>query len=161
MSILDIGDGVVEVRATAGDTHLGGDDFDRRIVDYLADQFQRDNGIDLRSDPQALQRLFEAAEKAKVELSSVTQTTISLPFITADASGPKHLNTTLMRSTFEQITALMGTSCRCSAYPTVSPSAIAIPRLHQVNPTHADSPSASRTPATTLATLRTAVRSVW
>ena len=105
VSILDIGDGVVEVRATAGDTHLGGDDFDRRIVDYLADQFQRDNGIDLRADPQALQRLFEAAEKAKVELSSVTQTTISLPFITADASGPKHLNTTMMRSTFEQITA--------------------------------------------------------
>jgi molecular chaperone DnaK len=105
VSILDIGDGVVEVRATAGDTHLGGDDFDRRIVDHLADQFQRDNGIDLRADPQALQRLFEAAEKAKVELSSVTQTTVSLPFITADASGPKHLNTTLMRSTFDQITA--------------------------------------------------------
>src|ERR1700734_297511 len=105
VSILDIGEGVVEGRATAGDTHLGGDDFDRRIVDYLADEFKRDNGIDLRSDPQALQRLFEAAEKAKVELSSVTQTTISLPFVTADASGPKHLNTTLMRSTFEQITA--------------------------------------------------------
>ena len=105
VSILDIGDGVVEVRATAGDTHLGGDDFDRRIVDYLADEFAKDNGIDLRADPQALQRLFEAAEKAKVELSSVTQTTISLPFITADAAGPKHLNTTLMRSTFEQITA--------------------------------------------------------
>ncbi len=105
VSILDIGDGVVEVRATAGDTHLGGDDFDRRLVDYLADQFQRDNGIDLRADPQALQRLFEAAEKAKVELSSVTQTTVSLPFITADATGPKHLNMTLMRSTFEQITS--------------------------------------------------------
>jgi molecular chaperone DnaK len=104
VSILDIGEGVVEVRATAGDTHLGGDDFDRRIVDYLADEFQRDNGIDLRADPQALQRLFEAAEKAKVELSTVTQTTISLPFITADAAGPKHLNTTLMRSTFEEIT---------------------------------------------------------
>jgi molecular chaperone DnaK len=105
VSVLDIGDGVVEVRATAGDTHLGGDDFDRRLVDHLADEFQRDNGIDLRRDPQALQRLFEAAEKAKVELSSVTQTTVSLPFITADASGPKHLNTTVMRSTFEQITA--------------------------------------------------------
>ncbi|MDR2987686.1 MAG: molecular chaperone DnaK, partial [Nocardiopsaceae bacterium] len=105
VSVLDIGDGVVEVRATAGDTHLGGDDFDRRIVDYLADEFQRDNGIDLRDDPQALQRLFEAAEKAKVELSSVTQTTVSLPFVTADASGPKHLNTTLMRSTFDQITS--------------------------------------------------------
>jgi molecular chaperone DnaK len=105
VSILDIGDGVVEVRATAGDTHLGGDDFDRRLVDYLADDFQRENGIDLRADPQALQRLFEAAEKAKVELSAVTQTTVSLPFITADATGPKHLNTTLMRSTFDQITA--------------------------------------------------------
>src|SRR4030088_1437844 len=103
VSILDIGDGVVEVRATAGDTHLGGDDFDRRIVDYLADEFAKDNGIDVRADPQALQRLFEAAEKAKRELSAVTQTTISLPFITADASGPKHLNTTLMRSTFEQL----------------------------------------------------------
>ena len=105
VSILDIGDGVVEVRATAGDTHLGGDDFDRRLVDYLADEFQRDNGIDLRTDPQALQRLFEAAERAKVELSAVTQTTVSLPFITADASGPKHLNTTIMRSTFDNITA--------------------------------------------------------
>ena len=88
VSILDIGDGVVEVRATSGDTHLGGDDFDRRIVDYLAEEFQRDNGIDLRLDPQALQRLFEAAEKAKVELSAVTQTTINLPFITADETGP-------------------------------------------------------------------------
>jgi molecular chaperone DnaK len=105
VSILDISEGVIEVRATSGDTHLGGDDFDRRIVDYLADQFQRDNGIDLRQDPQALQRLFEASERAKVELSAVTQTTVSLPFITADATGPKHLNTTLMRSTFEEITA--------------------------------------------------------
>ncbi len=105
VSVLDIGDGVVEVRATAGDTHLGGDDFDRHVVDYLADEFKRDTGIDVRNDPQALQRLFEAAEKAKVELSSVTQTTISLPFLTADAAGPKHLNTTLMRSTFDQLTA--------------------------------------------------------
>jgi molecular chaperone DnaK len=105
VSLLDVGDGVVEVRATAGDTHLGGDDFDRRIVDHLADEFQRTEGIDLRRDPQALQRLFEAAEKAKVELSSVTQTTVNLPFVTADAHGPKHLNTTLMRSTFEQLTA--------------------------------------------------------
>src|SRR6266849_5935130 len=105
ISVLDIGDGVIEVRATAGDTHLGGDDFDRRVVDFLADEFNRDNGIDLRSDPQALQRLFEAAEKAKVELSSVTQTSISLPFITADAAGPRHLNTTLMRSKFDQLTA--------------------------------------------------------
>ena len=105
VSLLDVGDGVVEVRATAGDTHLGGDDFDRRIVDYLADQFQKENGIDLRADPQALQRLFEAAEKAKVELSSVTQTQVNLPFVTADATGPKHLTASLMRSTFEQLIA--------------------------------------------------------
>jgi molecular chaperone DnaK len=112
VSILNIGEGVVEVRSTSGDTHLGGDDFDRRIVDYLADEFHRQEGIDLRQDPQALQRLFEAAEKAKIELSSVTQTQISLPFITADANGPKHLNTTLMRSTFEQITADLIDRCR-------------------------------------------------
>jgi len=105
VSILDVGDGVVEVRATSGDTHLGGDDFDRRLVDHLADEFQRENGIDLRQDPQALQRLFEAAEKAKVELSSVTQTQVNLPFITADANGPKHLVMTIMRSTFEELTA--------------------------------------------------------
>ncbi|RFS81385.1 molecular chaperone DnaK [Actinomadura spongiicola] len=105
VSLLNIGDDVVEVRATSGDGHLGGDDFDRRIVDHLADGFQQDNGIDLRADPQALQRLFEAAEKAKVELSTVSQTQISLPFITADATGPKHLDASLMRSTFEQITA--------------------------------------------------------
>jgi molecular chaperone DnaK len=111
VSILNIGEGVVEVRATSGDGHLGGDDFDRRIVDYLADEFKRENGIDLRDDPQALQRLFEAAEKAKVELSSVTQTSINLPFITADAAGPKHLSTTLMRSTFDQITADLVERC--------------------------------------------------
>src|SRR3954452_6927535 len=105
VSILDVGDGVVEVRATAGDTHLGGDDFDRRIVDHVADQFQKENGIDLRTDPQALQRLAAAAEKAKAGLASVPQTHLNLPFITADASGPKHLTVTLMRSTFEQLTA--------------------------------------------------------
>jgi molecular chaperone DnaK len=111
VSILDVGEGVVEVRSTAGDTHLGGDDFDRRLVDYLADEFQRDHGIDLRSDPQALQRLFEAAEKAKVELSSVTQTQVSLPFITADASGPQHLTATVMRSRFEEITSDLVRRC--------------------------------------------------
>jgi molecular chaperone DnaK len=105
VSILDVGDGVVEVRSTAGDTHLGGDDFDRRMVDYLAEEFQKSNGIDLRTDPQALQRLFEAAEKAKVELSSVTQTQVSLPFVTADATGPKHLQSTITRSKFDQLTA--------------------------------------------------------
>src|SRR6187455_3240236 len=105
VSLLDVGDGVVEVRATSGDTHLGGDDFDRRLVDYLADQFKGEQGIDLRNDPQALQRLFEAAEKAKVELSSVTQTQVNLPFVTADASGPKHLTATINRARFEQLTA--------------------------------------------------------
>jgi molecular chaperone DnaK len=104
VSLLDVGDGVVEVRATAGDSHLGGDDFDRRLVDYLADEFQRENNIDLRKDPQALQRLFEAAEKAKVELSSVTQTQVNLPFVTADANGPKHLTMTINRSKFDELT---------------------------------------------------------
>ncbi|MFF4745022.1 molecular chaperone DnaK [Streptomyces chengbuensis] len=111
VSILDVGDGVVEVRSTAGDSHLGGDDFDRRLVDYLADDFQKENGIDLRKDPQALQRLFEAAEKAKTELSSVTQTQVNLPFITADASGPKHLTDSIMRSTFEQTTSDLVERC--------------------------------------------------
>jgi molecular chaperone DnaK len=111
VSILDVGDGVVEVRSTAGDSHLGGDDFDRRLVDHLADGFQRGTGIDLRTDPQALQRLFEAAEKAKTELSSVTQTQVSLPFVTADASGPKHLTESVMRSTFEEITADLVERC--------------------------------------------------
>ena len=91
VSILDVGDGVFEVKATSGDTHLGGDDFDKRIVDWLAEEFLRDQGIDLRKDRQALQRLTEAAEKAKIELSSAIETTVSLPFITADAGGPKHL----------------------------------------------------------------------
>jgi molecular chaperone DnaK len=105
VSILDVGDGVVEVRSTAGDTHLGGDDFDRRLVDYLADEFQKQERIDLRKDPQALQRLLEAAEKAKIELSSVTQTQVNLPFVTADKDGPKHLVMTVTRATFEQLTA--------------------------------------------------------
>src|ERR1700724_478694 len=104
VSILDVGDGVVEVRSTAGDSHLGGDAFDRRLVGYLADEFQRENNIDLRKDPQALQRLFEAAEKAKVELSSVTQTQVNLPFVPADANGPKHLTMTINRSKFEELT---------------------------------------------------------
>lgn len=105
VSLLDVGDGVVEVRSTSGDGHLGGDDFDKRIVDWLADEFKRDQGIDLRNDPQALQRLYEGAERAKVELSTRTQTQINLPFITADASGPKHLNISLTRATFEQLVA--------------------------------------------------------
>ena len=111
MSILDVGEGVFEVRSTSGDTHLGGDDFDKRIVDWIAEDFLRDQGIDLRKDRQALQRLTEASEKAKIELSSTLETTISLPFITADASGPKHLETRLTRSKFDQLTADLVERC--------------------------------------------------
>ncbi len=103
ISILDVGDGVFEVRSTNGDTFLGGDDFDQRIINWAADEFKRDQGIDLRADRQALQRLKEAAEKAKIELSTVMQTELNLPFITADASGPKHLNLTLSRAKLEQL----------------------------------------------------------
>jgi molecular chaperone DnaK len=104
VSILDVGEGVCEVRSTSGDTHLGGDDFDKRVVDWLADEFKKSQGIELRGDAQALQRLYEAAEKAKCELSSAVQSQINLPFITADASGPKHLNVTLNRATFDDMT---------------------------------------------------------
>jgi molecular chaperone DnaK len=103
VSLLDVGEGVVEVKATNGDTHLGGDDYDQRIVDYVADEFKKDQGINLRDDPLALQRLKEAAEKAKCELSTVMETEVNLPFITADSSGPKHLQVKLTRSKFEQI----------------------------------------------------------
>ena len=103
ISILELGDGVFEVRSTNGDTHLGGDDFDQRIIDWLADEFKKNNGIDLRQDRMALQRLKEAAEKAKIELSTTMQTTINLPFITADQSGPRHLDLTLTRAKLEAI----------------------------------------------------------
>ena len=105
ISVLDVGDGVFQVRSTSGDTFLGGDDFDQRVIDYLADEFKKDSGIDLRSDRQALQRLKEASEKAKIELSTMMQTEINLPYITADASGPKHLVMTLTRAKLEQLTA--------------------------------------------------------
>ena len=105
VSIIEMGDGVQEVLATAGNNRLGGDDFDQRLIDYLADEFKRDNGIDLRSDKMALQRLKEAAEKAKIELSGVTSTQINLPFITADATGPKHLDMTITRAKFDDLTA--------------------------------------------------------
>jgi molecular chaperone DnaK len=105
VSVLEVGDGVVEVKATNGDTHLGGDDYDQRIVNWLIDEFRKDQGIDLSKDRQALQRLKEAAEKAKIELSSMSETEINLPFITADASGPKHLQMRLSRAKFEQLTA--------------------------------------------------------
>jgi molecular chaperone DnaK len=104
VSVLEVGEGVFEVKSTNGDTHLGGDDYDRRIVDWIADEFKKDQGIDLRQDRQALQRLTEAAEKAKIELSSRLETEVNLPFITADASGPKHLQMKLTRSKFEQLT---------------------------------------------------------
>lgn len=112
VSILEVGDGVFEVLATSGDTHLGGDDFDKKIVDYLAEEFKKVEGIDLRQDKQALQRLTEAAEKAKIELSSVTQADINLPFITATAEGPKHLDMTLTRAKFEEICADLIDRCR-------------------------------------------------
>src|SRR2546426_806530 len=103
ISILELGEGVFEVKSTNGDTHLGGDDFDKRVIDWLADEFKKQEGVDLRRDPMALQRLKEAAEKAKIELSTVLQTEVNLPFITADASGPKHLNVTLTRAKYEQL----------------------------------------------------------
>ena len=112
VSLLDLADGVVEVLATNGDNHLGGDDWDQRVIDWLADKFNSDNGIDLRKDPMALQRLKEAAENAKKELSSAQQAQINLPFITADASGPKHLDYTLTRAEFERITRDLLDRCK-------------------------------------------------
>jgi molecular chaperone DnaK len=112
VSILEVGDGVVEVKATSGDTFLGGDDWDQRITDYIADEFRKEQGIDLRQDRQALQRLKEAAEKAKIELSSMLETEINLPFITADASGPKHLQMKLTRAKLEQLTEDLVQRCR-------------------------------------------------
>ena len=103
VSILEVGDGVFEVKSTNGDTHLGGEDFDLRIIDFLASEFKKEQGIDLKNDKLALQRLKEAAEKAKIELSSSTQTDVNLPFITADQSGPKHLNVKLTRAKLEEL----------------------------------------------------------
>src|SRR5438067_7561593 len=112
VSVLDVGDGVFEVKSVAGDTHLGGDDYDRRIVDWLAEEFKKSNGIDLKSDRQALQRLTEAAERAKIELSSRLETSVNLPFITADQTGPKHLEMTLTRARFESLTSDLTERCR-------------------------------------------------
>ncbi len=111
VSILEVGDGVFEVKATNGDTHLGGDDYDQRVVDWLATSFRKDQGIDLAKDRQAMQRLTEAAEKAKIELSSVVQTSINLPFITADQEGPKHLDYVLTRAKFEELTSDLTDRC--------------------------------------------------
>jgi molecular chaperone DnaK len=107
ISLLEVGDGVVEVKATSGDTHLGGDDWDAVLVDFIADEFKKEHGIDLRADRQALQRLKEAAEKAKIELSSMLETEVSLPFITADANGPKHLQVKITRAKFEQLSTAL------------------------------------------------------
>ena len=112
VSVLEVGDGVFEVKSSHGDMHLGGDDYDDRIMNHLAEEFKKEQGIDLRQDKQALQRLIEASEKAKVELSSVTETNISLPFITADANGPKHLESKLTRAKFEQLTADLTDRCK-------------------------------------------------
>jgi len=112
VSVLEVGDGVFEVLSTSGDTHLGGDDFDKVIVDYLADSFKANEGIDLRQDKQALQRLTEAAEKAKIELSSATQSEVNLPFITATPEGPKHLDVTLTRAKFEELASKLIDRCR-------------------------------------------------
>jgi molecular chaperone DnaK len=112
VSVLEVGEGVFEVKSTNGDTHLGGDDWDERIVNWMADEFKKDQGIDLRSDKQALQRLREAAEKAKIELSSLMETDINLPYITADANGPRHLQLKLNRAKFEQMTADLLSRCR-------------------------------------------------
>src|SRR3972149_2675170 len=112
VSILDVGEGVIEVKATNGDTHLGGDDWDQRIVNWAADEFKKEQGIDLRQDRQALQRLRETAEKAKIELSTVLETEINLPYITADANGPKHMQLKLTRAKFEQMTEDLLNRCR-------------------------------------------------
>ena len=132
VSILEVGEGVFEVKSTAGDTHLGGDDFDKRVVDWLAEAFRRDQGIDLRQDRQALQRLTEAAEKAKIELSSVVETTISLPFITADASGPKHLEMRLTRAQFEQLTTELVERCAGPVQQALADAKLTARDLHEV-----------------------------
>jgi molecular chaperone DnaK len=132
VSILDVGDGVFEVLATSGDTHLGGDDFDKKIVDYLAETFKKDEGLDLRKDKQALQRLTEAAEKAKIELSSVTQAEINLPFITATQDGPKHLDMTLTRAKFEELCADLIDRCRIPVENAVRDAKIDKARIDEV-----------------------------
>ena len=132
VSVLEVGDGVIEVKSTNGDTHLGGDDWDERIVRWLSDEFKKEQGIDLVQDLHALQRLREAAEKAKIELSSLPQTEINLPFITADSSGPKHLAMTLSRSKFEQLTIDLVERCRQPFHSALKDAGIAANQLDQV-----------------------------
>ena len=132
VSVLEVGEGVIEVKATNGDTHLGGDDWDQRIVNWAADEFKREQGIDLRNDRQALQRLREAAEKAKIELSSVMETEINLPYITADASGPKHLQVKLSRAKFEQMTEDLLERCRKPFEAALKDASMDASRLNEV-----------------------------
>lgn len=132
VSVLEVGDGVFEVLSTSGDTHLGGDDFDKRIVDWLAEDFQKAEGIDLRKDRQALQRLTEAAEKAKIELSSTSQTSISLPFITATAEGPKHIDTSLSRAQFEQLASDLLTRCKIPVESALKDAKLSISEIDEV-----------------------------
>ena len=132
VSIIEMGDGVQEVLATAGNNHLGGDDFDQRIIDWLADEFKKEQGIDLRSDKMAMQRLKEAAEKAKIELSGVTTSNISLPFITADATGPKHLQTTLTRAKFNEMTADLVEATMGPVRQALSDSGLKVSDLHKI-----------------------------
>jgi molecular chaperone DnaK len=132
VSILEIGDGVFEVMSTSGDSHLGGDDFDKKIVDYMAEQFRTAEGIDLRKDKQALQRLTEAAEKAKIELSNVTQSDINLPFITATQDGPKHLELTLTRAKFEELAADLIDRCRIPVEKALADAKLSKDRIDEV-----------------------------
>lgn len=132
VSILEVGEGVFEVKATSGDTHLGGDDFDKKIVDRIAEEFQRNEGIDLRNDKQALQRLTEAAEKAKIELSNATQTTINLPFITATQEGPKHLDLTFTRAEFEKLCSDLLDRCRIPVEQALNDANISSANLDEV-----------------------------
>ncbi len=132
VSLLDLADGVVEVLATNGDNHLGGDDWDQRVIDWMADKFQQENGIDLRKDPMALQRLKDAAENAKKELSSAQQTQINLPFITADASGPKHLDYTLTRAEFEKITRDLLDRCKTPVTLALKDAGLQISEVNEV-----------------------------
>jgi len=132
VSVLEVGEGVIEVKATNGDTHLGGDDWDQRIVNWASEEFKKDQGIDLRSDRQALQRLREAAEKAKIELSSVMETEINLPYITADATGPKHLQSKLSRSKFEQMTEDLLERCRKPFEAALKDSGMGAGKLNEV-----------------------------
>ncbi|HRW47301.1 MAG: molecular chaperone DnaK [Caldilinea sp.] len=132
VSVLEVGDGVIEVKSTNGDTLLGGDDWDERIVHWLIDEFKKEQGVDLSGDRQALQRLREAAEKAKIELSTVTQTEINLPFITADSTGPKHLVVTLSRSKFEQLTADLLERCKQPFFNALKDAGLSARDLHEV-----------------------------